>query len=169
MLRFPHWQVLPLLPFFHLLRSCIHMFPEWVPLLQWPLHPRPLVLWWRGWLRWRLWWTPLLQWVSLNSLTPKTGLLALCVCPHPIISCSVVVCLCLSANLHLCAGVRECCEWCSRECESVVYFFVDDVVSQASYCVLHSSVVTPLSVLWQTAPPPPFVRQGLQSLTLAFV
>lgn len=100
---------------------------------------------------------------------PKTGLLALCVCPRPIISCSVIVCVCLSANLHLCAGVREGCEWCIGECESLVYFFVDDVVSQASYCVRHSSVVTPLGVLWQTAPPPPFVHQGLQSLTLAFV
>lgn len=105
-----------------------------------------------------------------TTLSPplKTGLLALCVFPRPIISCSDIVRLCLSADLHLLvweSAVSDVAESASQS----VYFFVDDVVSQASYCVLHSSVVTPLSVLWQTAPPPPFVHQGLQSLTLAFV
>lgn len=56
---------------FRPLRSNIHMFPEWVPLLQRPLHPRPLVLWWRGGLRRRLWWAPLLQWVWRNSSHPQ--------------------------------------------------------------------------------------------------
>lgn len=156
--------------FLHPLHSWIHMFPERVPLLEWPLHPRPLVLWWRGWLQWRLWWTPLLQWVlQKDSLTTKMGLLALCVCPLPR---HQLLCYCVFMPLRQSASVccvRELCEWCSGDCKSVVYFFVDDVVSQASYCVLHSCVVTPLNVLWQTAPPPPFVHQGLQSLTLAFV
>lgn len=86
--------------------------------------------------------------------------------PQPFISCSLIVWRCLLANL---CSVRDSCEWCSGECESVVYSFVDDVVSQASYCGLHSSVVTPLNVLRQTAPPPLFIHPGLQSLTLAFV
>lgn len=152
----------------HLLHSCSHLLPEWVSLFQWSLHPRPLVLWRRSWLLWRLWWTPLLQWVLLNSLTPRTSLPALCrsPTPQPFISCSLIVWRCLLANL---CSVRDSCEWCSGECESVVYSFVDDVVSQASYCGLHSSVVTPLNVLRQTAPPPLFIHPGLQSLTLAFV
>lgn len=104
-----------------------------------------------------------------NSLTTKMGLLALCVCPLPR---HQLLCYCVFMPLRQSASVccvRELREWCSGDCKSVVYFFVDDVVSQASYCVLHSCVVTPLNVLWQTAPPPPFVHQGLQSLTLAFV
>lgn len=74
--KWPHVFLRPL-------RSCVHMFPERVPLLQRTLHPLPLVLWRRRWLCRRLWWAPLLQWVSHNSLTPKMGLLALCVCPPP--------------------------------------------------------------------------------------
>lgn len=50
----------------------------------------------------------------------------------------------------------------------MVYFFVDDVVSQASHCGLHSSVVTPLDVRRQTAPPPLFIRQGLPSFPFGF-
>lgn len=46
-----------------------------------------------------------------TTLSPPERARLLCVSgPPPIISCSVIVCLCLSANLHLCAGVRECCE-----------------------------------------------------------
>lgn len=47
------------------------------------MHPRPLVLWRRGWLLWRLWWTPLLQWVLLNSLTPRMSHPAWCRIPPP--------------------------------------------------------------------------------------
>lgn len=90
------------------------MFPEWVSLLQRPLHPCSLVLWWRSWLFWQLWRTPLLQWVPDISFTCLK-----CVCGLPLSA----VCLCLS-HLHLYVGVRKWRECCSRECESVVYFFV---------------------------------------------
>lgn len=76
--------------------------------------------------------------------------------------------LCEGACPPVCVCVRDFCEWCSRECESVVYFFVGDVVSQASHCAPHSYAVTPFNVLGQTAPPPLFVHQGLQSLFFGF-
>lgn len=93
--------------FLHFLHSCIHMFPDWVPLLQRPLHPRPLVLWRRGWLRWRLWRTPLLQWVSHNSLTPWTGPLALCVWASPHYQ---LLGYCVFVSLRQSASVC----WCER-------------------------------------------------------
>lgn len=137
------------------------MFPEWVSLLQWPLHPSTLVLWWRSWLFWQLWWTPLLQWVPDISFSPPKR-----ACGLPLSA----VCVCVSvpsASVCWCEKVTWVLK--QRVWVSGVFLCVGAVVSQASYCKLHSLVVTPLSIFWHAAPPPPFVHQWLQSLTLAFV
>lgn len=75
------------------------------------------------------------------------------------------VCVC---PIYICTLVWESAA-SERMWVNGVFLCVDDVVSQASFCMVHSSLVTPLSVFWQIAPPPPFMHQGFQSLTLAFV
>lgn len=151
----------------HLVYSCVHLLPEWVSLLQRPLHPRSLVLWWRSRLLWQLWWTPLLQWVPAISLTHLKWACGLCVSARPIISCHCVFVSVPSASVCMCEQVM----WVLRQrvWVSGAFLCVGAVVSQASYCMLHSLVVTPLSMFWQAAPPPSFCPSGLQRLTLAFL